>query len=78
MFSTPCRGVGLLTPYAQSLAPCRPLGGTAPLRGRTTGHAAKDKIDAARGKRFALLTSNIALAAREGKDPDFNPRLQVD
>ena len=85
MFSMPCRGVGVLasghaavTPYSQSLVvPCRPFGGTAALRGRTTNHAAKDKIDAARGKRFALLTGNIALAAREGKDPDFNPRLQV-
>ena len=61
-----------------SLVPAHPLCGTAVLSGRTTGHKAKDKIDAARGKRFAMLTNIIALAAREGKDPDFNPKLQVE
>ena len=37
----------------------------------------KSATDAQRGKAFSKLTREIAVAAREGGNPDFNPKLRI-
>mmetsp|Transcript_27466 Transcript_27466/g.72178 ORF Transcript_27466/g.72178 Transcript_27466/m.72178 type:complete len:311 (+) Transcript_27466:226-1158(+) len=56
--------------------PARSLMRSAAVQGRTTHHAAKNLADAKRGKLFARLSRDIAIAARlGGPDLEANPRL---
>ena len=37
----------------------------------------KAAVDAKRGKIFSVISKELTLAARDGKDPEFNPRLRT-